>query len=194
MVDDIPHEVRLVGGEYEGHHQRFESDLPQMITKVLEENNIPVVCKVAGIRDDSPRTVLLFEHKDSKNSHKIDLIGGTSFNQTVGSIYDTVEHVDGTYYIDLDFPSEILVVYPDLSQISAEIVARQNKESDIDGDLVIRQKGDTDLEGSLSISAASLLNAVVSIRRKESNDLDSQIGVPTDGNYDLGSFLSVNAV
>lgn len=126
LIDGATYTVTLEAGVYRTYHEQFESELPAMVNNVLTSNGVPLICRLGGVYDyQNNRTVLVFEHVDTMNHHDVDIVGGTAYDLLVESILNTTPHEDGLFYGDYDKSGTIRVVYPDLSELSSSISARQ---------------------------------------------------------------------
>lgn len=194
LVDGINYTVTLATGVYRTYHEQFESELPSMITRVLEDAGVPVICRLGGVYDfENNRTVLVFEHSDTASHHDLDIIGGTAFDMLIGSVLDADEYEDGVFEAVSETEGSILVVYPGFDELSAALAIRNSvKDDSFTGNVVIRRLGGKDLTGFVYIVSASRIEGTLSVRRNNQIDINSSIAVPTSGEFDIGSFLTVN--
>lgn len=191
-VDGTQHEITLKQGTYTTLHAQFESDLPSMITSTLQEEGIPVLCRLGGIYDFSNnRTVLVFEHTDVESHHDLTVTGGTGYSTLVGSVYDSDSHEDGIFDEKVDLDSHVSIVYKSMSEMMSDLSARRSTKTDTNSQLTVRLSNESDLSGDIYVVSASRLEGYLVIRKSDTSDLDSSLAVPTDDKYDLGSFLTV---
>lgn len=191
-IDGKYYTINLIPGVYFTHHAQFESDLPKMISQILKDHNIPVICKLGGIYDyANNRTVLVFEHKDTQNAHMIRVEGGTAFDLLIGDIVSVEPHVDGFFYHFVNMSGSISVVYPDLIELPSTIVIRKDDEDKLESSMVVRKSSTGSLKSSIRIASASLLYSSIAVRNQGASQIIGTLSVPTDDLYDLGSFLIV---
>ncbi|HGN6577931.1 hypothetical protein CN360_02295 [Bacillus cereus] len=191
-IDGIVYNVILKTGEYKTYHEQFESEIPEMITTIFRDNNIPVFCKLGGVYDFSNnRTVLVFEHMDTKKHHDINLIGGSAYNLLIGKVLNTEPFADGTYYKFMEIHSNILVVYPDMSQIMSTMLTRQYASYTLSGTAIIRMSMFEEIKSSIYVASASRLEGSISIRKSSNSHIKGTISIPIDASHDIGSFLII---
>ena len=88
-ADGSIYTITLDSGDYSTSHEHFTTELVDQINSKLITENCPVRVKLGGIHDDSPRTVLVFEHTESNRLSTIDTISGSVSDTIIGSIYST---------------------------------------------------------------------------------------------------------
>ncbi|MCZ4246962.1 hypothetical protein BXO87_02345 [Bacillus sp. GZB] len=192
IVDGQRYSIALLPGAYLTKHDQFYSDLPPMITEALSFKHIPLICKLGGIHDyENNRTVLVFEHTDTKQHHDIDVLGGSAYAQLIEGIYYFDEHEDGTFKKVTDIVAQALIVNPGSSEVRSTIAARLSAKSDLPNKVSVRNSESLSIKGSASVVNATHMVSALAIRKNEHSQLNSSLSARVPEQHDLGSFLSV---
>lgn len=194
IVDGQRYSITLLPGVYLTNHDQFYSDLPPMITEALSSKHIPLICKLGGIHDyENNRTVLVFEHTDTKQHHDIDVLGGSAYAQLIEGIYNFDEHEDGTFKKVTDIVAQALIVNPGTIEMYSAIDVRMLAESHLPSNISARKSESLSVQGSISIVNAAHTAGSISVRKTDKTQLVSDLAVQVSETFNLGSFLTVNS-
>lgn len=153
-VDDTDYELTLDAGTYNTSHDRFSSTIISQINDQIKKTQAPVVAKLGGIHDDTPRTVLVFEHTVvGDNTKTLSPTGGTALADLVGS-KDNVIVQD----------AELSVAVSDLK---GKLSSRRTEYSDLESKTKARAKSNQAMETKIAVRLSNKFDKTsrVSVRK-----------------------------
>ncbi|QNR70349.1 hypothetical protein IAQ67_28755 (plasmid) [Paenibacillus peoriae] len=94
-ADGVEYVASIAPGEYEVRHEFFDApDLLAVLNQALKNAKAPITARLGGIHDDTPRTVIVFEHQGADPAAVLEIdIRSTCYSTLIESIYGTEDAV-----------------------------------------------------------------------------------------------------
>jgi hypothetical protein len=137
-LNSVDYTITLDAGEYETSHERFNSKFIDHVNAKLQAASCPVTAKVAGIHDDTPRTVILFEVAEISETSTLG-VGGTGGTSFVGTPFKTD-------------PAVVLAKTSATTDKAGNIGVRAEAKADSTGSVSVRLEGSDPMASTLEVN------------------------------------------